>query len=232
MTANATPAWVASDARYTRSAHGARKPGVFGRTIPAPDGNQGTTMRKLLLCVLCVLAFSSGTAKTLPPGTPAPNDLGRTLAGQQVTLASLRGKAVVISFWATWCKYCLEEMPILGGLQATANERHLPLQVVEINYQEDHRTFVGASHLLLPKLPGLLLTWDRTGALARPFGVGNALPAMILLHRDGTIAKTDIGYDKSELDSLVKTINQLMNEPAPAPLAAASAAVTPSAAAH
>ena len=184
-------------------------------------------MRKFVLLALCVLAFSSGAAKTLSPGTPAPNDLGKTLAGQQVTVASLRGKAVVISFWATWCKYCLEEMPILGGLQATANERHLPLQVVEINFQEDHRTFVGASHLLLPKLPGLLLTWDRTGALARPFGVGNALPAMILLHRDGTIAKTEIGYDKSALDPLIVTINLLMNEPAPAPLPAASAPVAP-----
>lgn len=193
----------------------------------ARTGMQGTAMGRAILLALCVLAFSSAAAKPLPPGTPAPNDLGKTLAGQQITVASLRGKVVVISFWATWCKYCMKEMPILGGLQATANERKLPLQVVEINFEEDRRTFVGASHLLMPKLPGLLLTWDRTGALARPFGVGQALPAMILLHRDDTIADTEIGYDESALDPLVAKINQLMNEPAPPPPPAASGAAAP-----
>lgn len=200
--------------------------------MTAPIGMQGTTMHKAIVVLLCLLASGAVAAKPLPPGSAAPNELGKTLAGQEVTVASLRGKVVVISFWATWCKYCLEEMPILGGLQATANERNLPLQVVEINFKEDRRTFVGASHLLMPKLPGLLLTWDRTGALAQPFGVGQALPAMILLHRDGTIAETDVGYDKSALDPLIAKINQLMNEPAPPPLPVASATASPAGSAH
>ena len=72
----------------------------------------------------------------------------------------------------------------------------------------------------MPKLPGLLLTWDRDGRLAKAFGVGHALPAMVLLHRDGTIADIEIGYDKSALDPLVAEINKLVNEPAPPPPAA------------
>lgn len=177
-------------------------------------------MRRILLMACCISVCAAVMAKPLPPGTGSPDDLGKTLAGQEISASSLRGKVVVISFWATWCQYCLKEMPILGGLQAVAEERHLPLQVVEINFREDHRTFVRATHLLMPKLPGLLMTWDRTGALAHSFGVGGALPAMIMLHRDGTIADTHIGYDESELDSLVAEINKLMNEPAPPPLAA------------
>ena len=169
--------------------------------------------------LLCTSAFTKPLTP-LSPGTVAPNDLGQTLAGEPVTVSGLRGKVVVISFWATWCKYCMEEMPTLGGLQGVANERHLPLQVVEINFEEPHYTFVRATHLLMPKLPGLLMTWDRTGALAKSFGVGGALPAMVILHRDGTVAEIDVGYDKSSLDPLVATINQLMNEPAPPSLLA------------
>lgn len=184
-------------------------------------------MRKLFPALSCLLLCVGALAKPLPIGAVAPDDLGRTLAGQAVTVSALRGKVVVISFWATWCKYCLEEMPILGGLQALANERRLPLQVVEINSMEDHGTFVRATHLLMPKLPGLLMTWDRTGALGKSFGVGSELPAMIILHRDGTIADVRIGYDKSELDPIVAEINRLMNEPAPPPLAAAPVAPSP-----
>lgn len=171
-----------------------------------------------LLVVLCIaLLCGSVSAEPLKAGSAPPDDLGKTLAGQEIRTSALRGKVVVISFWATWCRYCLKELPQLGGLQALANERHLPLQVVAVNYKESHRTFVQASHMLLPKVPGLLLTWDRTGALAKSFGLDGSLPTMIMLHRDGSIAHVYVGYDESMLDPLVAEINQLMNEPAPPP---------------
>lgn len=176
-------------------------------------------MRKATLLLLIALLCGTAAAKPLQPGATPPDNLGTTLAGQHVSVSALRGTVVVISFWATWCRYCMKELPVLGGLQATARQRGLPLQVVEINYEQDHRTFVRASHLLMPKLPGLLLTWDRTGALAKSFGMGDALPAMVMLHRDGTVADVEVGYDASMLDSLVAEINKLMNEPAPVPAA-------------
>lgn len=179
-------------------------------------------MRRMLLLLGLLLLCGNVVAKPLAPGTKSPDYLGETLAGQTVRASALRGKVVVISFWATWCKYCMEELPVLGNLQQVAHQRNLPLQVVEINFEQSHRTFVGATHLLMPKLPGLLLTWDRNGSLAGSFGVGDGLPAMVMLHRDGTIAHIEVGYDESALDSLVAEINQLMNEPAPPTPAGAS----------
>ena len=179
-------------------------------------------MRKTLLVLWVMLACGNLWAKALPPGSVPPDDLGKTLAGQQVTVANLHGKVVVISFWATWCGYCMKEMPVLAGLQATANERGYPLQVVEINYEEDHRVFSRATHLLMPKLPGLIMTWDRTGALNKSFGLDGTLPTMIMLHRDGTVADVRVGYAEDMLDSLATEITNLTNEPAPPPLAAAA----------
>ena len=179
-------------------------------------------MRKVLLVLCAMLACSPAWAKALPPGSVPPDDLGRTLDGQEVRASALRGKVVVISFWATWCGYCMKEMPVLAGLQATARERGYPLQVVEINYEEDHRVFSRAVHVLMPKLPGLIMTWDRTGALNKSFGLGGSLPTMILLHRDGTVASVHVGYDEDMLTPLAAEITNLMNEPAP-PLAASVA---------
>ena len=179
-------------------------------------------MRKALPFFCIMLACGNLWAKALPPGSVPPDDLGTTLSGQEVRTAALRGKVVVISFWATWCGYCMKEMPVLAGLQATANERGYPLQVVEINYEEDHRVFSRATHLLMPKLPGLIMTWDRTGALNKSFGLTGTLPTMIMLHRDGTVADVYVGYDEDMLTPLAAEITKLMNEPAPPPLAAAA----------
>ena len=177
-------------------------------------------MRKVLLVLCAMLACSHAWAKALPPGSIPPDNLGKTLDDQQVRVSALRGKVVVISFWATWCGYCMKEMPVLAGLQATAKERGYPLQVVEINYEEDHRVFTRAAHLLVPKLPGLIMTWDRNGALNESFGLHGTLPTMILLHRDGTVADVYVGYDEDMLTPLAAEITKLMNEPAP-PLATA-----------
>lgn len=184
-------------------------------------------MRKFALAFFCAWWCAGALAHPLPDGSVAPNNLGETLGGRNITVSGFHGDVVVISFWATWCKYCLREMPTLDGLQVIANKRHLPLQVVEIDLKEDHRVFAKAVHLLMPKLPGLLMTRDRTGSLARSFGVGKELPAMIILHRDGTIAEIKIGYDKSELDPFAAEISRLLNEPAPPSMNSAHPAPSP-----
>lgn len=132
-----------------------------------------------------------------------------------MTVSSLHGKIVVISFWATWCGYCMKEMPVLANLQALASQRGLPLQVVAVNHREDRRTFVRTVRALRPVLPGLLMTWDRDGNLGKPYGTDKGIPVMVMLHRDGTVTHVHVGYGADMLDSLVAEINALLGEPAP-----------------
>ena len=157
----------------------------------------------------------------MKPGDTPPDILGSTQRGQPVSVSSLRGKVVVISFWATWCGYCMKEMPVLANLQSLATERGLPLQVVSINYRESRDTFVRSSRALRGSLPGLLITWDGDGAIGKPYGV-TGIPVMVMLHRDGTVAHVHVGYGEDMLDSLVTEINALLSEPPPA-LAAVAA---------
>jgi len=170
-----------------------------------------------LVALLCCFAANAG----LKPGDIPPDPLGRTLGGQAVSLASLHGKVVVISFWATWCGYCMKEMPVLAGLQSLATDRKLPLQVVAVDSKEDRDTFFHAARLLRSRLPQLLISWDRNGKAGEPYGANKNIPVMVLLHRDGTVADVHVGYDDGTLDQLVVEINGLLTEPAPPAVAAA-----------
>lgn len=149
----------------------------------------------------------------LQPGTRPADSLGKTASGQPVSLSAMRDKVVVISFWATWCSYCMKELPVLAGLQAQATSRHLPLQVVSIDHKEDRVIFLRTARLLKPRLPGLLVTWDQHGSIGKPFGTDHGIPVMVMLHRDGTVAHVHRGYSEDMLDSMLAEIDTLMAEP-------------------
>jgi thiol-disulfide isomerase/thioredoxin len=164
-----------------------------------------------LFALLCCFAANAG----IKPGDTPPDGLGTTLDGHTVSLSSLHGKVVVISFWATWCGYCLKEMPVLAGLQSVATERKLPLQVVSVDYRENRDTFRHSVQLLRKRLPDLLISWDREGKVGAPYGTSGGIPVMVMLHRDGTVAHIHVGYGEDMLDDLIAEINTLLNEPTP-----------------
>ena len=67
---------------------------------------------------------------TLAAGTAAPDFTVTTLAGERVTLAGLRGKVVVIDFWATYCPPCVAALPHLAELRARLHARGLELVAI------------------------------------------------------------------------------------------------------
>ncbi len=179
-------------------------------------------MRRIVFALLAI-TFCFAASAEMQPGTRPPDALGTSLDGKMLSLSALHGKVVVISFWATWCGYCMKEMPVLAGLQGVATQRGLPLQVVAIDSKEDHDTFVHSVRLLRKRLPGLLISWDRDGAIGKPYGSNKGIPVMVMLHRDGTVAHIHVGYGEDMLDDLVAEINALLVEPAPPITAAVTA---------
>lgn len=176
-------------------------------------------MRRIAFALFGLMFCFAANAAEMQPGDTPPDALGSALGGPAVTVSSLHGKVVVISFWATWCGYCMKEMPVLAGLQAVATQRGLPLQVVAVDSREDHDTFAHSARVLGKRLPGLLITWDRTGAIGKPYGSDKGIPVMVMLHRDGTVAHIHVGYGEDMLDSLVSEINDLLVESQPPPVA-------------
>lgn len=115
------------------------------------------------------------------PRVPVPALEARDLRGELWRLTDLRGKAVLINFWASWCEPCRAEMP---SLQALA-ERQGPqkLVVLAVNFKESvpaATQFAQRSGLALPVL------LDPQGAIARQWGV-RIFPSTVLIDVDGRV---------------------------------------------
>jgi thiol-disulfide isomerase/thioredoxin len=108
-------------------------------------------------------------------------------AGPPVALAALRGRPVLLNFWASWCQPCRAELPSLE-LLATRFEGD-GLEVLAVNFRETDaplRRFIDETGLTLPVLR------DRDGAVAQAFGV-RVFPSSIAIGRDGRARFTVTG---------------------------------------
>lgn len=109
------------------------------------------------------------------------------LDGGRVRLSGLRGRPVVVNFWASWCNPCRREFPLLRD--ARRRHRAQGLEVVGITYQDipsDSRRFARSRDARWP------LAVDDGGAVARAYGV-RAVPQTFFVRRDGTLATRTFG---------------------------------------
>ncbi len=167
-------------------------------------------MLKGFLTAVLILVATAAQAQ-IKTGEAPPDALGKTRDGVEVRVSDHRGKVVVISFWASWCGYCLKELPALEGIQNAAGSAQL--QVVAVNFKEDPAVY----RRLASRLKGaqMTLTHDRSGRIGDGYGL-RGLPFLVIVGRDGRVAHTHAGYGEQTLDRIIEEINDLLAEPAPA----------------
>jgi thiol-disulfide isomerase/thioredoxin len=140
-------------------------------------------------------------------GTVSPRFSGDTLDGRRLSLTDLRGKVVVVNFWASWCAECRPEMPVLQRLHREFGRKGL--SVVGVNFQEDRETVVRYAHDLGLSFP---LVLDPKGAIGAEYGVFG-LPATFVIARDGRAVAFAVGARKWEGASARALIQALLAEP-------------------
>ena len=121
------------------------------------------------------------------PGTTPPNFAGPALDGAQVSLATLRGKVVLVNFWATWCAECRPEMPVLERLHRDFASKGLA--VVGINAREDRSAIAPYASQLGLTFP---LIVDPGGRNSDLYGVVG-IPTTFLFARDGRAVGLAVG---------------------------------------
>ncbi len=122
-----------------------------------------------------------------PPAPDATRSLPVLGAGAHSSLAALRGKVVVLNFWASWCEPCQLEAPLLERAQ-TSLEKHGGT-VLGITYQDaspDSEGFVRRYHITYPVLR------DTTGEFARSYGT-RQVPESFIIDRQGRIVAISRG---------------------------------------
>ncbi|MBI2354483.1 MAG: TlpA family protein disulfide reductase [Deltaproteobacteria bacterium] len=152
---------------------------------------------KRILCLFAVIALVAVTAcNKKEPGKrqvaaekkPAPEVLVNSLNGTPLKLSDLKGKVVLLNFWATWCPPCREEIPSMMKLNSAMAGR--PFQMVAISIDEGGRpaieSFFRTSGFTLPAYT------DPDNLAARNYGV-TGVPETFIIDKNGIIVKKVIG---------------------------------------
>lgn len=171
-------------------------------------------MKRSIRGALAVLALVVATlCQARPgPGDIPPDYLGHDRDGHDLHVSDLRGKVVIVSFWASWCGYCRKELPILAALQKVKGTHDL--QVIGVNHDDDYDKYKDLRRRW--KDLDIILTYDPPdGRIGKPYKV-DVLPFMVMIGRDGRIAKVFTGYGEEMVDTIMSDVDDLLAEPAPA----------------
>lgn len=125
-------------------------------------------------------------------GKPSPAFSLVSLDGRTVSATDFRGKTkLVVSFWASWCGPCHVELPVLARFYQRTHKSDTDYEIVAINTDDEREAAETAATRL--KLPFAVLL-DPGGAVMRTYGV-NAIPALIVIDKDGTVIRSVVGLD-------------------------------------
>jgi thiol-disulfide isomerase/thioredoxin len=161
-----------------------------------------------LLALTLLAGAPAGAADAVlrpwPAGQPTPPLKLSGLDGQDWDLARLRGKVVVVNFWAAWCEPCVHELPVLGQL----SRQDARVAVVGVNYREpldSIERFTAAHPIPYPVLR------DRTGEMFKRWTAG-VMPTTILVDRQGHARWRTVGEIGAGDQALKRAIAALLAE--------------------
>ena len=117
------------------------------------------------------------------------------------SLAALRGKPVLLTFWATSCPGCIEEIPLLSELHKTYAARGLQVIGVAMNYDPEAQVRALRDRLQVP----YPLALDKDGAVSAAMGTVRLTPTTFLLDPQGQVAYQKIGiFDLDKVKGLIE----------------------------
>lgn len=128
----------------------------------------------------------------------------RTLDGEDTTLSAWRGEVLVVNFWASWCKPCLKELPIMNEWQESWSGRGARVVAISVDHDSrEARRFVEKSGLSVQVLH------DGTDGLAHALDLPS-LPRTYVLDREGRIVTEVQGSTKADLAALHQSVETLL----------------------
>ena len=146
-------------------------------------------LAKPLLIAVAVLAIAGALVYALMEKPAAPAAIFTTLEGKSLSLNELRGKVVLVNFWATSCPGCVKEMP---GLIETYNQyKGRGFEIVAVAMSYDPPNYV-ANFAQTRQLP-FPVALDTGGGHARAFGNVQLTPTSFIIGKDGRILEQKLG---------------------------------------
>lgn len=127
--------------------------------------------------------------------------------GRSVELSSIRNKPVIVNFWATWCRYCLEEMP---AFEEAYREYGDDIVFMMVNMTEGDETVARAKAFIADAGYTFPIYFDENGDAATTYRI-SSLPMTLFINRDGSLYTSHTGMLYK--DSLENYIDHLLEKP-------------------
>ena len=163
--------------------------------------------------VMALLALSFSSAPALA-ADPASDFTLRDIDGKEVTLSALKGKVVVLSFWATWCGPCKEEMPHLFEMYKKYGEQGLVILSIST---DDARSASKVKPFIMKMGYTFPVLLDRDSTVVGAYNPAKTLPYTVVVDREGNVAHRATGYNPGDEAHLEQLILPLLGGGAPAP---------------
>ncbi|HEY4541896.1 MAG TPA: TlpA disulfide reductase family protein [Noviherbaspirillum sp.] len=155
---------------------------------PIPPSARKPLWTKVVL-LLFVAAIAGASYFALFSRQSAPDVTFSSLDGKQISMQSLRGKVVVVNFWATSCTTCVAEMPEMVETYEKYKARGMDFVAVAMQYDPPNYVINFAQTRKLPFTVAL----DHTGNVAAAFGDVQMTPTTFVVDKNGTVLKRYLG---------------------------------------
>ena len=141
------------------------------------------------MAIVAILGIALFIGLSLLKKETAPAVTFKTLNGEQITTESLRGKVVLVNFWATSCSTCIAEMPQMVETYNKYREKGLEFVAVAMSYDPPNYVQNYSETRQLPFKVAL----DADGATAKAFGDVQLTPTTFVIDKEGNILKRYVG---------------------------------------
>ncbi|HXA46217.1 MAG TPA: TlpA disulfide reductase family protein [Burkholderiaceae bacterium] len=151
--------------------------------LPQPHSSRRRLLQQATVALAMAVALAVAAYFGAMSSNAAPDVAFTSLTGQKLTLRALRGKVVMVNFWATSCSFCVHEMPQMAATYNQYKDRGLDVVAVAMSYDPPNSVLNYAQTRHLPFTVAL----DLQGELAHAFGGVDTTPTTIVIGKDGNI---------------------------------------------